>query len=81
MHPTGELTVIVRIQYKCHVPHAPIRESLLPVDSQVFETLACRIEIVDRNRYFACQYQLTEKWIPAYQYVQTLEVGHCHCGT
>ena len=43
-------TVIVRIQDERHVFHATVGESLLPVDTQVLEPLACGMKIIDRNR-------------------------------
>jgi hypothetical protein len=44
-------TVVVWVKDKCYVLHTAICEALLPVDSQVFEALACCIKVINRNTY------------------------------
>jgi hypothetical protein len=44
-------TVVVWVKDKCYVFHTAICEALLPVDSQVFEALACCIKVINGNTY------------------------------
>ena len=41
--------VAIRVQYKCHVPHATISQALLPVDVQALETSAGCVEVINRD--------------------------------
>lgn len=45
--------IAIRIQHKRNVLHPPVRESLFPIDSFFFETLAGCVDVIDRNAYVA----------------------------
>lgn len=43
--------IVIRIKHKCYILHASISQTLLPVNTLVLESLACGVEIVNRNTY------------------------------
>lgn len=41
--------VVVRVEDKCHVPHATVSKALLPVDIQTLEAVTGGIEVINRD--------------------------------
>lgn len=43
--------VAIRIKQECHVPHATVCKSLLPITLEILETLASSIKIINGDAY------------------------------